>query len=286
MAFIYYDECEPRNPLLSVRQFDKPSDRKERLRRFLSFCLAIDYNLTEETPDKLSKEDLFIFVDLARRCFLFGLTPGTPARGPQITGNAFAYPYLKPRDFNVADTVVQQELLDPAVALGIPCSVVVVMLRSFVGSFSLLQPGYRAQISWLSVTTGTDNLAARFFMERNVLFDALLPPSPHLSGFRGLLECRMNGVHGDFFEAIRGPNDYDTTALEDNKLANEARSPKPSTAPENDRQEEGCLEVCWVCKRALLMVKCISPSEDDSWVVRLLRYWVKPREGRLCGRWV
>jgi hypothetical protein len=276
MSFMFYDEAESHQPfleaLLEAHHSEKPNDRTERLRRFLSFCLAIDYELTAETPDKLTKEDLCIFVHLARRCFL---ERRRPTEGDMIRGNPYRYSYLKPRDVVAKDPVVQAELMEPAMALGIPCSVVIVMLRCFISSMRLRRMEYKSQIVWLRVQTSLDNIAARSFMDRHILLDALLPLSSDATAFRQVMALRMDQSHGARFKALRSPTDYTTTAYGDWILRTEKARQRASRPPPYSGAR-------FDCKRAATMVKCVVPSKDDSWRVKLLRMWVNPRQERLC----
>ncbi|SMY25690.1 unnamed protein product [Zymoseptoria tritici ST99CH_1A5] len=271
-------DSKSNQPLLS----EQPSDRTERLRRFLSFCLAIDYELAAQSPDKLTKEDLCIFVHLARRCFL----RREPHRRPLIKEDALGYLYLRSTDLTVEDTFVQFELMEPAKALRIPCSVVVVMLRFFISSIRLCGARYQSQTSRLVVHTSLDNLAARFFMEKKMFLDVLLPPSSsaHAASFREILKFRMNRRHGVYFKALRSPIDYEAAPLGRKTLEEEARRSEFTQSAQYRMFEEGGWGTRFDCRRASLMAKCISPpSKDESWAVKAVRNWIWAAVGKsLC----
>lgn len=79
-------------------------NRVERLRRFLSFRLAIDYRLLFETPDKITREDFCHFANLARECFLPTLTQERqPIKWSHLS-------YLEPRDIVIDDILIQEHM--------------------------------------------------------------------------------------------------------------------------------------------------------------------------------
>lgn len=132
-------------------QTGKLSLRVERVRRFLSFCLAIDYLVSTDTPDKLSEEDLHHFTDLGLYCFR-SASDGTP---PLVRGSCIGY--LQPRELPIRDTRLKIELFRPCVALGVPCTAAISMLRTFIASLRLWQAGYESQIDSLVRETSLDN---------------------------------------------------------------------------------------------------------------------------------
>jgi hypothetical protein len=276
------EKCDADAPLLA----DDPSDvscetahdRTERLRRFLLFCLAIDYNWASEAPDQLTKDDLHYYVDLGKRCFL----PQGGGR-PLLKANGIGYLYKKPCDITVTDAVVQTNLMDPAMAIGIPCSAVVVMLRLFIRSmhFSLRRGVvFNSQLYWLACNTGLVNLAARFYMDRHLIPQVLIPVGTKTKHFNALL-ARIREAQAHFMSNHVGPTtcELKSAALDlgyrqslfwteykwsGQKLLDDELGP----GVRND------------CKRVSLILECMEPrKEDDSIRIRMLKWWAKPYEG-------
>jgi hypothetical protein len=114
--------------------------------------------------------------------------------------------------------------------------------------------------------TNLDNLAARFFMEKELLLDALIPRS----GFRGLLEARMQAEHKMYFKTIRGPKDYDVGGYRTEHLL-EKQKEHARRAARGSRDTLGC------CKGAWLLARCVSPPmPGESWSIKVARFCTKP----------
>lgn len=138
----------------------------ERLRKFLSFCLAVDYGLRTRTPDQITLDDFRHFAGLARRCYK--VFPSS--RGPVMSyvGNVVS-----------DDPIITEHLLTPAQALGIPSQAVLSMLRIFVGSLgpvtSIIFGGYHSYVRLLRQMFGLRTLARKLVFDRKQLFKAVLP---------------------------------------------------------------------------------------------------------------
>ncbi|SMY21048.1 unnamed protein product [Zymoseptoria tritici ST99CH_1A5] len=253
----------------TFRHNEKPlRDRKERLRRFLSFCLAIDYDLVEETPDQLSKADRCHFVDLGQRCFL--------CRGhdrPLLKADRLGYLYTAPADITVDDPVVQSDLMQPAMELGIPCTAAVTMLRLFIHSFSFRLAGYNSQIEWLVRKTSVDNLAARFWMERRVIIKAVEVPGE--KAFFDRIVEGMQKALGSYFQGVRGPEEYKAYRRGRKLKSKECSSSEDRLSGQKLVDEEGEFGIRKDCKRAALMAECVwSATKDDPLAIRLVRFWI------------
>ncbi|SMQ52722.1 unnamed protein product [Zymoseptoria tritici ST99CH_3D7] len=281
-----HDDGDTRQPLLAETEtgprtsshLEKSAcDRKERLRRFLSFCMAIDYGITSETPDQLTNEDFCFFVDLGRRCFL--------RRGqdrPLLKADGLGYLYLTPVDITVDDPVVQNGLMQPSMELGVPCSAVVVTLRLFLRSINFWRTGYTSQIEWVACKTGMDNLAARFWMERWVVLSALYKQAHTTQTFCDFLCDRILKVQRLYFSQIRSPQEYYFTPRGSRLRMNEVFClDDERMAGQKLLDEEGGPGTVKDLRRASLMADRFSPAmESDPLSLKLVRFWTKTRDGR------
>lgn len=149
----------------------------ERVKRFLTFCLSVDYKEESQNPDTFRKQDFFLFVDLARRCFLGRkcekFDTETAASPPVFSkSNPFdpAFGADAEMSVEVRDAEIQRELLAPARALGVPEMVVLSMLRMFVGS--MRRTGgrhgvfWRSRMEWLWKTYGPRVVAEKLLYDR------------------------------------------------------------------------------------------------------------------------
>ncbi|CAK1358693.1 uncharacterized protein RHO25_007275 [Cercospora beticola] len=141
-------------------------DITERLRKFLSFCLAVDYELHTRTPDQITLDDFCHFAGLARRC---------DKAFPSSRGHIMSYVGNVVSD----DPIITEHLLKPAQALGIPNQAVLSMLRIFVGSIGPLRVvffgGYHSYVNHLRRVFGLRTLARKLVFDRKELFKAVLP---------------------------------------------------------------------------------------------------------------
>lgn len=263
------DKSKPQNAL-EHNASSAVDGKVERVRHSLSFCLAIDYNLASETPDRLSVEDFCHFNNLARRCFQS--EGGNP---PLIRACTGYMNYLRPNDISLSDPVIEMEFLQPVRALGIPCSVSIAMLRMLISAITFWGVAYNSQMSPLAGETSLDNLSAKIFMERQMLFDILLPPSD--TAFRDIFEVRATQELRGWFKALRGPADYDENVR--GRLAREFGERHVeylSALPWGARWRE------YDCARSKRMVRSIgAPAAGDSLLIKFMRRWIEPRKGGL-----
>lgn len=266
--------------------------RSTRLRRFLAFCLAIDYSIPEQDPEKLTKAELRYFVLLARHCF-----DGNDESPPLVDARR-ALNYLDPEYKEIAwcahmmcwmkrPTIIS-EIVEPAEALGVPASVAMSMLRLFIASIAFFprcganggidkkmgSRGYRTQLFRLADGTSLRNLVAKFILDKTVLIDVVvLQPE-----FREMLKARMEKVHGKWFEKMNSPLDF---VVAEGKGANNAASnimEAETRNPKNYARPCTRLHITRDCWRAGRVEKSL--REEKSWSTSFWRWFFKP--SRLC----
>lgn len=142
----------------------------ERLRRFLSFTLSVDYDLQTHTPDHPTASDWSHFVCLARQVSdIFSAARGT-------FSNDLSHP-----DFWLEELMtpaVRKQIRDPALALGIPPIIVVQQLRLFISSIWKCKNGTGGYVSRLESVPHDQNLCEfgrKLLSDRTILVDAVLP---------------------------------------------------------------------------------------------------------------
>lgn len=133
----------------------------ERLRRFLKFCLAIDYNCLPFARNWISKEDFCHFAKLAHHCF---------SKHTLFTGKKLCYS----GKVSWTNQVVVEELLEPAAVLRIPATAVISMLRIFTMSINESECGYHSNLGHICEEYGVRTIAAKLIMDRKILFPILL----------------------------------------------------------------------------------------------------------------
>ncbi|GIZ41124.1 hypothetical protein CKM354_000444000 [Cercospora kikuchii] len=145
---------------------DSSPEITERLRRFLSFCLAVDYGLRTRTPDQITSDDFCHFARLAKRCY---------KAFPSSRGHIMSYVGNVVSD----DPFITEHLLTPAQALGIPSQAVLSMLRIFVSSTGplilIFCGGYHSYVNHLRRMFGLKTLAHKLVFDRKEMFKTVLP---------------------------------------------------------------------------------------------------------------
>lgn len=249
-----------------------PPNETERLRRFLSFCLAIDYNLTSKTPDKLTQGDFSHFVPLSHRCFL---SPSEEEEEPFI--RPLSMKWSEPRDITTLDTFITEQLLNPAKALGVPSSVAISMLRLFLVAIPFWSSGYSSRIPWLAKTTSLKTLAAKFVMDREVLLPALIPLFEE--EFLEQMSDRMRAEHSRWFDRVSSPMDFEVgNAIEGCVCATLERRDRevPHLGRLRYRDNEGAIRRD--CEYAMLVVESFEMAgREESWKIWALRRWFRVR---------
>lgn len=264
----------------------KTQEKIERMRRFLAFRLAVDYDVPLQARDEIrfTRADLHYCLALALHCFLPKST--TP---PLVDQNCLDYlapsdtivrrlesceskgiKRPRPLDIEICDPIIDRNIKEPAKALGIPSSVVIMMLRLLMRSIYFV--GYRSTISALVRDTTLSNLAAKFIIDRDVLSEVVLPPTS--TELRKLLATQMAQKRAYYFKILRGPLDYEAAAT---------YSARSQISRENWQRENGCegskgIRLDRDRGRAIRMFKCLSPpSKEDSWWIKFHRHFTKPK---------
>lgn len=157
--------------------------RVERLRRFLSFTLAIDYDLQDSTPDKLSAFDWSHFVLLAQT-----VARSCPTASRRCSSNLC---YLNHCLRSTASAELRSQIVEPAAILGISSRMVILQLRLFVGSIrrgGKYGRGYASQLQQIAIDHGVKVLGNKLLSDRARLIEAVLPKHPRaMSPYRSLL---------------------------------------------------------------------------------------------------
>ena len=181
--------------VLSRREPDTAkAQATERLRRFLSFCLAVDYDRVAASPDQLTRNDWCHFVQLGRRCLaawqrkhVFSSSP------PHHLEDA------------LGDPRIECSVIQPAKALGVPIHAAVAMSHMFVQSISRMRPNNDSAFRILP-GHGTRAIAAKLLLDRDLLFDTVLPK--HHLRLRTLIDVRWTRLQRRWFVRLDSPDDY------------------------------------------------------------------------------
>lgn len=156
------------------------------------------------------------------------------------------------------------KIQQPAKALGVPCSVVVTMLRMLIWSSCF--EGYHSTIVRLGRDTSLQNLAAKFIMDRTILLDATIIPSA--TNFRQIMLQQIDHTQRMYFVYLHTPLSYE--AAMSNKVESQLRWEYGGKRAES--QGFGPVLLGGHCRRAGRLMKCLAPvSLQDSWYLKLLR---------------
>ncbi|KAF1348180.1 hypothetical protein BDV97DRAFT_371014 [Delphinella strobiligena] len=184
----------------------------ENLRRFLLFCLAIDYDLVSECPEMPRQSDWLPFLRLARhwswresrRRYQQGYDPVRPAfLGNPSTADSAAD---DDRALKIEQCIFAC-VVRPAQALCIPPDIAITMLRDFpssitsVGDYTPCWHRYRCP--------NTRSLATKLLLDREILFDTVTKRDHQ--GFRSALHEANERFANKNFVALRSPDDYELT---------------------------------------------------------------------------
>ncbi|KAK5110520.1 hypothetical protein LTR62_005712 [Meristemomyces frigidus] len=166
----------------------------ERIRRFLLFCLVVDYNLTTSTRGYLQGEDWNYFMRLARLATREGIT----ARKHGIRAEDLAP--------DSESQIVQREFHVPVLELGIPLSIARSLLVLFPRR--VRANGEHGSVLKRNNAHTLPELATRILTDREILFDALLDETPQHAPLRKDLEAANKKVERQTFASLRSPDDY------------------------------------------------------------------------------
>ena len=157
-----HDMCDDPPPPYNEREPEVHS--KERLRRFLSYCLAVDYGLEETCPDKLRKDDWYHFTRLSLLCYTQHRSSPS-AQAPIM----FDWPAISD------SAQLDRELFAGADALKVPRCTVVAMLRMFVSCTGVCRNRNSSTIGYIGRRYGVHVLAEKLRVDRAIMFGAVLP---------------------------------------------------------------------------------------------------------------
>ncbi|CAK3814261.1 Hypothetical predicted protein [Lecanosticta acicola] len=208
-----------RIPIKHRNEPDCTCDRSnvERLRRFLAFCLAVDYEVQHDSPDKLTKDDFVHFVRLASKC-LANRRPLPAFHGKGLVFDASLHVWF------VGELEIECQLLDPANRLGVPHAVVFSMLRMFVGSIRCVFTGYKSRVRWMASQYGPRTLAAKLLYDRKCMINTVVRDMD--------LRVRMREkgmvFQGEWFATLESMDEYEMWAYESWELADKKRSAGPN----------------------------------------------------------
>lgn len=150
-----------------------------RLRRFLSFCLAIDYGLDQESPDMLTKSEWHHIVRLSQLCF-----DDFCQNQPPTSQLLYLWPTLP------TNKTIVEEILEPAEVLGICPRRALHMTRVFISSMNWAT-GYDSDPQFCFHVTGRmKDLAEKLTYDLEELFQKLLPRDDHM------FKVKMLRAHG------------------------------------------------------------------------------------------
>lgn len=170
---------------------EEPTPEIARLRRFLSFCLAIDYECLEISPDLLDKKELLHWAAISQLCFGVFTKARPRSRWPLLDWpkNAVHHPQI------------EKYILKPATALGVPAQMVFLMTRVFITALDNL---YQHTLEEIVLAYGHNVLAYRIYTDRVYLFDRVLPPD---SDYRARIEANNRKAEERWFEKL-GPRKW------------------------------------------------------------------------------
>ncbi|KAL1311426.1 hypothetical protein AAFC00_001587 [Neodothiora populina] len=184
----------------------------ENLRRFLLFCLAIDYGLVPECPEPMRPTDWLPFLRLARhwswrdsrRRYQQGYDPVRPAflGNPSRADNAAD----DERALKVEQCIFAC-IVRPAQALNIPPDIAITMLRDFPSSIT--SNGDYVPHNHRYRCPNTKTLATKLLLDREILIDTLTRREH--SSFRSSLHEANEKIQNKNFVSLRSPDDFELT---------------------------------------------------------------------------
>lgn len=150
------------------------------LRRFLSFCLAVDYDLVQESPDMLTESEWHHMVRLSRLCF-----EDFCQNQPQTSELLYLWQTLP------TNKIIVEELIIPSEALGICPRRVLYMTRVFISSMNYAA-GYHSEPEFCfhHVTGNIKDVAEKLVYDLEEMFPKVLPRDDCL------FKAKMYRAHG------------------------------------------------------------------------------------------
>lgn len=169
----------------------------ERVRRFLLFCLAVDYNLVTASKGWLNGEEWSYFMRLAR----LAMKEGIVAR----KNGGIVEEDLKA---DSESQTVQREFHMPVYELGVPLS----MARSLLILFPrrVRANGEHGSVLKRNNAHTMPELATRLLTDREIVFDALMD-GVNNARLRKDLEEANRKLEKQFFTKLDSPDDYTLT---------------------------------------------------------------------------
>ncbi|TKA83886.1 hypothetical protein B0A55_00107 [Friedmanniomyces simplex] len=140
----------------------------ERLRRFLSYCLAVDYGLETVMPDRLRRDDWSHFMSTSSACYAYWREQR--CKSPTM----FSTSYLDwPAE--LSSVRLNRALFTDADKLNLPRPVVVRMLCMFTVCTKVLGRHNQSWIQHISKYHSMQRLATKPSTDRDLVFDIIYP---------------------------------------------------------------------------------------------------------------
>lgn len=218
----------------------------EKLRRFLAFCLAVDYGLHLDSPDKLSQKEFLHWIQLATKC-LHNKRP-LPGfhHGKGLVHDNSVHVWL------VAETQIECYLLDPANAMGIPHGVALSMLRMFAGS--VRSYGYKSRVRWMAKLYGPKTVAGKLLYDRKALIDKVVQGAD----LKKMMKERLSTMQSSWFSRLESIDDF--------KMMDRKDVVESWTSVEKRHNTHGPLS--FIAKRVALQADCAYAEQirNSSWM--------------------
>lgn len=190
------------------KHIDDDAWNRERVRRFFSVCLANDYDCRRENPDllrswALSETGALVLENREDLDFFGGLNHNVRWKWQSQHPRSEPRPLLElPQDCVTPD--LEDGLLKPARALGIPESVIVCWLRLHHDSSPSVTRPRRSTFRMLRKRFGFRALAARLCMDRDFMIDAVIPSGE----LREKIRSRNEEVQKRWFKTLNSADDF------------------------------------------------------------------------------
>ncbi|KAF1348170.1 hypothetical protein BDV97DRAFT_371006 [Delphinella strobiligena] len=208
-------------------------ESKERLRRFLLFCLAVDYSLlkSQKLSQWITREEWLMWVRLgkvlhikevfaSRTALDLHLRAWEDVEAIKCRHPTVDYELSHDPSVDQLEEIVDMYIVRPAFALGLSPELAVTMVRRY--PFTLALRGGHMPVWHRHQKRCMKALASKFFLDKEFLIDALLPPGDEtLVAFREALHAKNIEVSEKYFVTLITPWNYSLTPWAEKRNARE-----------------------------------------------------------------
>ncbi|KAK4612128.1 hypothetical protein CLAFUW4_12970 [Fulvia fulva] len=162
----------------------------ERLRRFLSFCIAVDYDAHLLTPDTLDKVTWCHFMSLFLMSHELLIRRSRPTHSTKASQTWPSH---------LTHAQLEKHIFRPARKLGVPKDTAMAMLRNFAQQSHV--GGYRSNLDDWANMWDLAGLESKLRIDRDWIFDTVLPPTDN-TALRTAIDKKYRQVAAKWFVSL------------------------------------------------------------------------------------